>query len=179
MAQTVKAHDLNFELFINEQTIQKTVADIGEKITQDYQNKKPLLLGILNGSFVFAADLMRTLEIDAEIEFVKLTSYEGLNSSGILREMIGLEESKIENRHLIIIEDIIDTGNTLARFLPELEKMNPASIALATFLLKPEALQHPLKISYLGIKIPNKFVIGYGLDYNGLGRGLRGIYQII
>lgn len=179
MSKTVKAHDLEFEIYISEKDIAEKVASLGAQIGQDYQDKKPLFVGILNGCFVFAADLMRACDIDCEVSFIKLASYSGLSSTGKVSTLIGLNEEEIKGRHIIIMEDIIDSGKTLSEFLNSLKAMEPASVAIASLLVKPEAVQYPVPIDYLGFEIPNKFVIGYGLDYNGLGRNLGGIYQLI
>jgi len=175
--QTVKAHDLSFELMISEKEIQAKVETMGKTLKEKYQGKNPIFLGVLNGSFVFTADLVRAFGDDCEVSFIKLSSYSGLESTGKVATVIGLT-TDVENRHIIVIEDIIDTGKTMHDFLPTLKKMNPASVAFATFLLKPDAIKYDFPIEYIGYKIPNKFVIGYGLDYNEQGRNLRGIYQL-
>ena len=140
--------------------------------------KKPIFLCVLNGAFVFAADLVRQFSAACDISFIKLSSYEGLQSSGKIANLLGLDID-LNDRHLIIVEDIIDTGNTMYWFLQELKHYQPASVALATLLVKPEALQHNFPIPYTGFEIPNKFVIGYGLDYEGEGRNLPAIYQLV
>ena len=132
---------------------------------------------ILNGSFIFAADLLRALSIHAEMSFVKLSSYSGTTSSGNILTEIGLKENP-EGRHIIIVEDIVDTGKTLFAFIPELEKRHPASIKIAALLSKPEALACDIKADYVGFEIANKFVVGYGLDYDGLGRNLPDVYEL-
>jgi hypoxanthine phosphoribosyltransferase len=175
--QRVKLHNKTFEPFIGPEEIREVVQNLGEQLNRDYAGKKPLFIGILNGVFVFAADLMRELCMDNEISFVKLASYEGTHTTGTVRELIGLGTS-IKDRHVIILEDIVDTGNTLAKTIPGLLDMQPASLEIATLLFKPEALQNDLKLKYIGREIPNKFIVGYGLDYDGLGRHLRGIYQL-
>lgn len=148
------------------------------EISADYKDKRPLFIAILNGAFIFAADLFRKLDIEAEICFIKLASYKGVKSSGKVITAIGLDVETY-GRDVIIIEDIVDTGKTLSQFLPQLVHSQPASLKIATLLHKPEATVHPLKIDYLGFTIPNKFVLGYGLDYDGLGRNIREIYQLI
>lgn len=168
-------HDKFFELYLSEEIILQKVKELAEKINQDYIEKNPLCIAILNGSFVFAADLLRQLKIDAEISFIKFSSYKGTKTSGHLVTAIGLYEN-ITNRDLIILEDIIDSGNTLHQFIPQLENQNPSSIKICALLHKPEASIHEIKIDYCGFKIENKFVVGYGLDYNGLGRNLRDVY---
>jgi len=177
MSKTIKLHDLNFEPFIYEKEIEERIAKIGADITQKFKGKKPLFIAILNGAFVFAADLVRACEVDSEIVFIRLMSYHGLESSGTVKTVIGLDQD-LENRHLIIVEDIIDSGQTMHNFLQDLKERNPASITIATLLLKPGALQFPIDPDYVGFEIPTKFVVGYGLDYDGLGRNYRDIYQL-
>lgn len=175
MTNEILVHDKAFTKFILKDTIEHHVWHLAEKINKDYEGQRPLLIGILNGSFIFAADLFRKLTIEAEISFIKLISYKGTTSSGHVVTSIGLEES-LQGRHIIIIEDIIDTGKTLHSFLPEIQSRNPASVKIATFLTKPEALKYDVKADYSAFEIENKFVIGYGLDYDGLGRNLPDIY---
>lgn len=147
------------------------------QINTDYTGKKPLFIAVLNGSFLFAADLFRQITIDAQISFIKLASYKGTTSTGNIITAIGLEEPVFE-RHIILLEDIIDTGKTLSEFIPQLLHQNPASLKIASLLTKPEALKHPVIPDYYGFAIPNKFVVGYGLDYDGLGRNIPEIYQL-
>ena len=176
-SQLVIAHNKTFCLMISAHEIAEKVRALGQQISADYANKKPLLLSILNGAFIFAADLAREISTDCEITFVKLASYKGTGTSGNVQTVLGLD-IELAGRHIIIVEDIIDTGTTLNNFIPELLKENPASIALCTCFFKPDALQYPLSIDYCGFEIPNKFIIGYGLDYDGLGRNLKSIYQL-
>ena len=173
----IKLRDKAFDIFISEEIILQKVKELAENINRDYQGKKPLFIAILNGSFMFAADLFKHITIDAEITFIKLASYKGMKSSGQVITAIGLELDLID-RDVIIIEDIVDTGKTLHYFLPKLQHQQPASLKIASLLHKPEALKHPLTIDYIGFNIPNKFVVGYGLDYDGLGRNLKEIYQL-
>lgn len=173
----VRVHDKTFRPFIDRETIQKRVAELGQEIDRDFHGKVPLFIAILNGSFVFASDLFRSLTIEAEISFIKLASYKGTSSTGNVITAIGMEES-VRDRHVIILEDIIDTGKTLHAFLPEIMDRGPASLKIATFLSKPDALKHPIKADYVGFEIPNKFVLGYGLDYDGLGRNLPELYEL-
>ena len=175
--QLVKVHGKFFNPFISAQSIAECVADMGKKITQDYRDKQPLFLSVLNGAFVFAADLVRAVETDCEITFVKLTSYKGTSTTGNVQTVLGLDVD-LRGRHIVIVEDIVDTGNTLHNFLKELAKSEPASMAIAACFFKPDALQHPLSIRYLGFEIPNKFIVGYGLDYDGLGRNLPDVWQL-
>jgi hypoxanthine phosphoribosyltransferase len=174
---TVTLHDKSFELFINEEAIQQSIADIAQQINSDYAGKKPLFIGVLNGSFLFAADLFRLIEGQAEITFLKMASYEGTVSTGKINELIGLNED-IAHRHLIVIEDIVDTGMTLEKIIHDLQQKNPASIAIATLLFKPAAYQKNIPVNYVGMKVANDFLVGYGLDYDGLGRNLKAIYKL-
>ena len=171
----IQIHDKVFEPYIDEAKIADGVKRVAEGINRDYEGKKPLILGVLNGSFIFAADLFRGLTIEAEISFIKLVSYKGTSSTGNVVTAIGLEE-QLGGRHVIIVEDIIDTGKTLHSFLPELQSRNPASLKIATFLTKPSALKYPVHADYNVFEIEDKFVVGYGLDYDGLGRNLPELY---
>ena len=171
----IKIHDKVFIPFKSSASIKEGINSIAQQINIDYEDKRPLLLGILNGSFIFAADLFRELKIEAEISFIKLVSYKGTSSTGNVITAIGLEED-LHGRHIIIIEDIIDTGKTLSTFLPEILHRQPASVKIATFLTKPDALKYPIKADYQVFEIENKFVVGYGLDYDGLGRNLPDLY---
>lgn len=173
----ITAHDLTFEPFINETEIAAKVNELGKQIRNDFDGKRPLFVSVLNGAFVFAADLVRAAGIESEVAFVRLASYEGIQSTGQVSTVLGLD-FEVKNRHVIVVEDIVDSGRTLHHFISELKNLEPASISLAVLLFKPEALQHPVKIDYLGFEIPDKFVVGYGLDYNGLCRNLRSIYQL-
>lgn len=173
----ITVHDKQFVPFIDAAAINKRIAELGIQISADYKGEKPLIIAILNGSFVFAADLFRQLTIEAEISFIKLASYKGTTSTGSVVTAIGMEEM-VTGRHVILLEDIIDTGKTLHSFLPEIKSRQPASLKIATFLTKPEALQHDVKADYTGFEIPNNFVVGYGLDYDGLGRNLPELYTL-
>ncbi len=175
--ELVKVHDKYFAPYLSAQTIAEKVKEVAAKINADYEGKKPLLISVLNGSFIFAADLFKQLIIEAEISFIKLASYQGTKSTGKVITAIGLDTSVL-NRDVIILEDIIDTGKTLHEFLPQLLSHQPASLKIAVLLHKPEATVHPIHITYTCFSIPNKFVIGYGLDYDGLGRNLPAIYQL-
>jgi hypoxanthine phosphoribosyltransferase len=174
----IKLHDKSFDTYLSEETIQKKIQELAEAINQDYKDKRPLFIAILNGSFMFAADLFKHLTIDAEISFIKLASYKGMKSSGNIITSIGLDHD-LYDRDVIIVEDIVDTGKTLNVFLPQLHHQQPKSLRIAALLHKPEATQFPLTIDYVGFSIPNKFVVGYGLDYDGLGRNLKEIYQLV
>jgi hypoxanthine phosphoribosyltransferase len=174
----IKVHDKSFETYLSEVVIQKRVKEIAENINKDYAGKKPLFIAILNGSFMFAADLFKNLSIEAELCFIKLASYKGMKSSGKVVTSIGLEEDLFD-KDVIIVEDIVDTGKTLHNFLPKLVHQQPKSLKIAALLHKSEATTYPLSIDYVGFDIPNKFVVGYGLDYDGLGRNLKEIYQVV
>ena len=169
--------DKTFVPFISAEKISKRVSDLAEQINTDYAGKKPLVIGILNGSFVFAADLFRMLTIEAEISFIKLASYKGTSSTGNVVTAIGMEEN-LKDRHVIIVEDIIDTGKTLHAFMPEIMNRQPASVKIATFLSKPDALKFDVKADYCAFEIENKFVLGYGMDYDGLGRNIPELYVL-
>ena len=173
----IKLHDKTFDIYLSEKEIQEKVRGIAQQLNEDYGDKRPLFIAILNGSFMFAADLFKNLTIDAEICFIKLASYRGMKSSGNVITAIGLDQDLFD-RDVIIVEDIVDTGRTLGEFLPKLEHQQPRSLKIAALLHKPEATVHPLTIDYLGFSIPDKFVVGYGLDYDGLGRNLKEIFQL-
>jgi hypoxanthine phosphoribosyltransferase len=169
--------DKEFELYISEDAIQEKVAQLAQTINAKYINKKPIFLSILNGSFIFTADLFKQITIEAEICFIKLASYKGTSSSGNVITAIGLD-ANVKGRDIIIIEDIIDTGKTLHFFLPQLAACQPNSIKIAVLLNKKDALAYPIKIDFACFEIPNKFVVGYGLDYDGYGRNSKEIYQL-
>lgn len=178
MQKIIKLHDLHFEPYLTKEMIMEKVQKMGAAIQKDFEGKQPVFLAILNGSFIFAADLARASEIDLETTFIKLSSYHGTASTGKVKEVIGLDVD-LKDRHVVIVEDIIDSGQTLHEFIPRLKAMGTASVSLAVLLLKPEAVKYDFDIAYLGFEIPNKFVVGYGLDYNGLGRNLEEIYQLV
>jgi hypoxanthine phosphoribosyltransferase len=173
----INLHDKSFDIYLPEQTIQDKIREIASAINNDYRDKRPLFIAILNGSFMFAADLFKHLTIEAEICFIKLASYKGMKSSGNIVTAIGLDQD-LYDRDVVIVEDIVDTGKTLYEFLPKLSHQQPRSLKIAALLHKPEATKFPLTIDYMGFSIPNKFVVGYGLDYDGLGRNLKEIFQL-
>jgi hypoxanthine phosphoribosyltransferase len=175
---TLKVHDKEFIPYITSKEIEKQVARVAKEINKDYQGKKPLFVAILNGAFIFAADLFKQINVEAEICFIKLASYKGVKSTGKVITAIGLD-AELFNRDVIIVEDIVDTGKTLSQFLPQLEHQHPASLKVAALLHKPSATLHSIRIDYLGFTIPDKFVLGYGLDYDGLGRNIKEIYQLV
>jgi hypoxanthine phosphoribosyltransferase len=166
-----------FEPYLPESLIQEKIKELAVEINKDYAGKKPLFIAILNGSFMFAADLFKSVEVEAEICFIKLASYKGAKSTGNVITAIGLD-ADINDRHVIILEDIIDTGKTLTEFLPQLKHQQPASLKIAVLLHKPDATIYPVEIDYCCFSIPNRFVLGYGLDYDGFGRNLKEIYQL-
>lgn len=175
--ERIKVLDRAFEVYLDAATIQARTRELAAQISLDYAGTRPLFLSILNGSFLFTADLIRALTIDPEISFIKLASYQGMRSTGSITTAIGLE-TDLAGRDVILVEDIVDTGNTLAKFIPHLMQQQPRSVRIATLLHKAEATQHPLTLDYVGFVIPNKFVIGYGLDYDGWGRQYEAIYQL-
>lgn len=173
----IKVLDLEFVPYIDEITLANRINALAQQINNDFEGKNPLFLAILNGSFMFAADLFKAIHIPAQISFIKLASYKGTTSTGNIVTAIGLEES-LKDRHVIVIEDIIDTGKTLSEFLPQLSIQGLASLEVASLLIKPAALQYDVKAKYVGFEIPNKFVVGFGLDYDGYGRNIPAIYQL-
>jgi len=173
----LKVHDKYFVPYMTEDVVLARVKELAKQIDADYAGKKPLFIAILNGSFIFAADLFKYITIEAEICFIKLASYKGTKSTGQVITAIGLD-TDIVGRHVIILEDIIDTGKTMNEFLPQLFHQQPASLKIAALLHKPEATTYPVTIDYLGFSVPNIFLLGYGLDYDGLGRNLKEIYQL-
>lgn len=173
----VQLHDLMFEPLFPESRVQARVRELGAELTRRYRDKNPLFISILSGAFVFASDLMRAFDGNCEVGFVKLKSYTGTRSSGDVQTVMGLEKD-LKDRHLIVVEDIVDTGRTLHFFLDHLWQQQPASVCTVTFLRKPDALQFPIQVDYTGFDIENRFVVGYGLDYENLGRNLPGVYQL-
>lgn len=177
MTQEVQLYDKVFELYLSESDIQARVKDIAEGINQDLSGKNPIFVSILNGSFLFAADLIRYLNFQCQIEFVKAASYEAMHSTGEVKTLIGFSQV-VEDRPIVIIEDIIDTGKTIKKLINDIQKYNPASIHVATLTFKREALIESFEPQYVGFEVPNVFIVGYGLDYDQLGRNLKGIYKL-
>lgn len=173
----IKLHDKTFETYLPESQIQEAVKRLAEEINKDYQGKKPIILSILNGSFIFTADLVRFFNFPLTVEFVRYSSYKGTTSTGTITKMLGMK-SDIKGKDLIIVEDIIDTGFTLHNALKDLRAQEPASIKIASLLVKPKALKHDVSCDYVGFNIPNDFVVGYGLDYDEYGRDLPAIYKL-
>jgi hypoxanthine phosphoribosyltransferase len=174
----VQAHNLHFRPFIEEDEIRRRVLELGTEIRSKYAGKTPVFLAVLNGAFMFTADLVRAFRDNCEVSFIKLASYRGLHSSGDVSTLIGLEID-LKGRHVIIVEDIVDTGRTLYSLIPELKSLEPASVEIAALLQKPEMLEYSLELQWVGFKIPSHFVIGYGLDYDGLGRQHGAVYQLL
>lgn len=173
----IKLKDKEFEIYLSSKQLQNRNTQLGELITRDFAGKDLVVIGVLNGSFIFMADLYRCIDLPISTAFLRISSYEGTSSSGKIRSIMGLEEN-IENKEVLIVEDIVDTGNTVDYLIRELKKLNPTRISIASLLYKPEAFQFNYAIDYVGFEIPNKFVVGYGLDYDGLGRNLPDIYQL-
>ena len=174
---TIQVLDKTFEPYLKEAAIQEKITELAGQLNKDYAGKRPLFLSILNGSFLFTSDLFKQITIEAEVSFIKLASYKGTSSTGNVITAIGLD-TNVKDRHIVILEDIIDTGKTLHHYLPQLDSMQPASVKIAVLLNKKEALQYPVQVDYACFDIPNKFVVGYGLDYDGLGRNSKDIYQL-
>ncbi len=177
-ANTIQVHDKRFKPFILNEEIVSSVKQIADKINHDYADKPtPLFVGVLNGAFMFMGELMKHITLDCEISFVKIASYAGTESTGNIKELIGLNTTA-ENRDVIIVEDIVDTGVSIEHTTELLKKMNPASVAVCTLLFKPESYTKTIPIDYCVFSIPDRFVIGFGLDYDGLGRNYKDIYEI-
>ena len=173
----MKIKDKSFKILLTEEEIQARVAHMAKAISKDYKDKSPLFIGILNGCFMFVADVMKNVKVPAKVSFIKLASYSEMVSSGAVKELIGLNEN-IFKKDVVILEDIIDSGNTIASVVEQFTDRGAASVAVATLLLKPEALKTKVDIKYVGFEIGNEFVVGYGLDYDGLGRNTKDIYQL-
>ena len=176
--EIVKVNDRNFELFIPESQIQTEVTRIAEEMNRDLTGKNPIFLGILNGAFMFASDLYKQLSFLSQITFLKLASYSGTKSKGTVKQLIGINHD-LKDRVVVVLEDIVDTGVTLDTIIRQLSGYQPAEIRVATFLYKPDAAVTDVKLDYVGIEIPNDFILGYGLDYDGYGRNFKEIYQLV
>ncbi len=175
---TVQLHELRFEPFISESDVGTAIDRVAADLEVKYAGKRPLFLGVLNGAFFFAAELVKRLSMECEITFVKVASYHGTSSSGTVTQLIGLTE-RIEGRHIIVLEDIVDTGNTIENILASLNEHHPASVSIAAMLFKPDAYTKKIPIDHVALRIPNDFVVGSGLDHDGLGRNLPGILRIV
>jgi hypoxanthine phosphoribosyltransferase len=177
MMDKIRVKEKEFELFISASDINATITRIAAQLNADLKGKDPLFLVILNGAFMFAGDLIKKITIDCEVSFVKLSSYSGTRSTAVVTELIGLNEV-LKHRTVVVLEDIIDTGVTMEIMINKLKEMDAGDVKIVTFLFKPEALTKDFTIDYVGIEIPNKFIVGYGLDYDGFGRNLPDIYKI-
>ena len=178
MSNTIQVKDKTFAVSIPQEKIISEVKRVAGEISRDYAGREPVFLAVLNGSFVFAADLLREISLPCEISFVRLASYQGVSTTGDLREIMGLNID-ITGRPVVIVEDIVDTGLTMAHMLETLKKHNPSSVDICTLLLKPGKLQVDLDIRYCCMQIPNDFIVGYGLDHDGFGRNTKDIYTLI
>lgn len=177
MHNTIKIEDKEFEILLENDNISKRTRLIGIQLNVDYENRCPIFIGVLNGSFLFMGDLLKEIEIPCEIGFIKVSSYEGVNSTGEIKQAFGLPDD-LHNRDVILVEDIVDTGLTLDYIIKEVYKQEPASLKVCTLLLKPASLKSSIKeLEYIGFEVANEFVVGYGLDYQGLGRNLKDIYR--
>ena len=173
---TVK--DKTFEVSMTEAQIKARVKELAQEISRDMEGKNPLLLPVLNGAFIFAADLMREMTIPCEVSFVKLASYQGTTSTGTIHEVLGINED-LSGRHIIIVEDIVESGLTIKRMVEQLGTRGPASVSICTLFFKPERLKEDLHLDYVAFKIPNDFILGYGLDYDQQARGLKDLYTLV
>ena len=176
--ETIEIKEKKFSLFLNEFEIQLAISKMAIKMNQELADKNPLFICVLNGAFMFASDLLKKIQIPCEICFVKYASYNGLETSGTVKELIGIN-TDITGRNVVVLEDIVDTGITMTHLLSLLNNKSIAEIKVASLLLKPEALQCEVQIDYVGIEIPNNFIVGYGLDYDGYGRNFKDIYTIV
>lgn len=175
---TINLHDKTFEPFISQQEVDLAIDRVAMDLKRHYDGKRPLFVGVLNGAFFFASELMKRLDMECEITFVKVASYHGTSSTGTVTQLIGLNE-RVEGRHVVIVEDIVDTGGTVEKVMETLRDHHPASTAVAALLFKPEAYTRELPIQFTALRIPNAFVVGSGLDHDGLGRNLPGIWRIV
>jgi hypoxanthine phosphoribosyltransferase len=174
----VKIKDKTFETSISEADIKTRIKEVAARINKDMADKNPLFLGVLNGAFIFAADLMREVTIPCEISFVKLASYQGITSTGKVHEVLGINED-LTGRHIIVVEDIVDTGRTMKQMIESLGTRNPASVSICSLFVKPDKLEEDIDIKYPCFSIPNDFIVGYGLDYDQQGRNLKEIYTLV
>jgi len=178
MMETIRVKDKDFELAIPAEKILIEVHKLAARINEDLEGQNPLFLCVLNGSFIFAADLLKKVNIDCEISFIKLASYQGTSSTGDVRTVLGLD-GEIKDRTIVIIEDIVDTGNTIVALVEQLNLFSPKDIKIATLLFKPDAYEKDIHIDYIALEVPNEFLVGYGLDYDGMGRNLESIYSVV
>ena len=174
---TIRLLDKEFKLYIPPEKIQAEVQNMADRMNSDLKNEDVIFLGILNGAFMFASDLVRKISVQSQVSFVKLTSYQGISNGGSVRRLIGINEV-LKDKTVVIIEDIIDSGNTIESIIEQIQGFRPRQIYIATLLLKPDLYTKNIRIDYIGFKIPKDFVVGYGLDYQGYGRNLRGLYKL-
>ena len=174
----ISLHDKQFEPYLSAAQLAAAIEELATRLNQDYAYKTPLFMAVLNGSFMFAADLLKALRIPCEISFIRLASYQGTSSTGKVQEILGLTE-EIGGRHVVVIEDIVDTGHTMRMLLDKLAVQQPASLEVASLFMKPECLQHEVPVRYVGLSIPNDFIVGYGLDFDGLGRNYPDVYKAV
>jgi hypoxanthine phosphoribosyltransferase len=176
---SVQIEDKTFEIFLENDQISKRTRLIGIQMNVDYENRCPIIIGVLNGSFIFMADLIKEIDVSCEVAFISLSSYKGTSSTGIIKEVFGLPDN-LHDRDVILVEDIVDTGITIKYLLEKVHLQKPASVKVCSMLFKPAALLAPIaELEYIGFEIPNEFVVGYGLDYNGLGRNLKDIFRAV
>ena len=174
----VTIHDKTFRPYLSAAALDEAVSALATRLSADYAGREPLFVVVLTGAFMFASDLLKRMTEPCEIVFIRVTSYEGTDSTGVVQEVLGLREN-IQGRHIIIVEDIVDTGTTMHHLLPTLLAKGPASVEIATLFYKPASLRHQLDLRYVALEIPNDFVVGYGLDYDGLGRNLSDVYVAV
>lgn len=175
----IQVNHKDFELFLTNEVISKRIRLIGIELNLDYENRCPIFIGVLNGSFLFMADLMKEVNLACEVGFIRVASYHGTNSTGAIKEVFGLPDD-LKNKDVVIVEDIVDTGFTLTHILEQVKAQSPASVQVCSLLFKPAALKLPIaELAYIGFEIQNEFVVGYGLDYDGLGRNLNDIYRAV
>ena len=174
----VTIKDKTFEVSMSEEQIKQRIREVAQQISHDMEGRNPLFLAVLNGAFIFAADLIREMTIPCEISFVKLASYQGTTSTGKIKEVFGINED-LTGRTVIILEDIVETGLTIKQMIESLGTRNPASVHVCTLFFKPERLQEDLQLDYVAFSIPNDFILGYGLDYDQQGRGLKDLYTLV
>ncbi len=177
MKEVITIKDKQFDLFIEQGVIEQEIKRVAEQINAELEGRNPIFLAVLNGAFMFAGELMKEVSIPSEITFIRLASYRGTTSTQQVQEVLGLNES-IEGRLVVIVEDIVDSGNTMSSLLKELERYNPEEVRIATLLFKPAALKQKIHLDYVALEIPNFFIVGYGLDYDGYGRNLKDIYKV-
>jgi hypoxanthine phosphoribosyltransferase len=174
----ITLHGKEFKPYLSATQLAEVVENLAVRLNADYAGRQPLFVVVLTGGFMFASDLLKHITLPCEIVFIRVASYEGTESSGIIQEVLGLRE-EVQGRHLILVEDIVDTGTTMHHLVPKLQAQGPASVEIATLFFKPDSLRHELTLSYVAKTIPNDFVVGYGLDYDGLGRNLPDVYVAV